>query len=207
MKFTHVYNTVIGYHMPRTVTLLIALATLSGTAVAESLSIADREQAIYTAIINHGAQGDVSMVVLAGNTTGDPAAITEQTHADAVVADLEVPHETLRDWQQRNRRISPIEYSLNVNASYQLMDRKTHRDLFKGGEPEAGWQAFFNRYPGAPGLLRVSHAGFDHSLTHALVYAEFQCGAECGSGRLIHLETDGANTWSVRGSALVWIVD
>ena len=182
------------------------LAAMSFTATALELTVTEREQAIVSALINHGMQADVQMVVLDGNTTGDPASIGEQEHAETILTELEVPPETLLDWQQRNRRISSIEYALDVDVSYQLLDRKTHRALFNVSEPESGWQAFFKRYPGAPGLIRVSHAGFDHSLKHALVYAEFQCGAECGSGRVVHLTDQGNNTWAVTATALVWIV-
>ena len=66
---------------------------------------------------------------------------------------------------------------------------------------------FYQQFEGAPGLLRLSRAGFDHSLTHALVYVEFQCGVECGSGRLIHLVNQANGNWTVENAALVWLVE
>jgi hypothetical protein len=44
----------------------------------------------------------------------------------------------------------------------------------------------------------------DDERRHAIVYVEFACGPECGTGRLVHLARDDAG-WRVLGGELMWI--
>jgi hypothetical protein len=189
-------------------TLLILSMLWGGLAQADQANFDERELEIYAALINHGLEANVKLVVLDRGTTGDPAAISaSEEAATTVVAELGAPAETLDNWQLRNGRSFAIDQPLALNVSYLLLDARTRAEIFADVEPDVGWTAFFTRFPGAPGLLRLSRAGFDDSLTHALVYIEFQCGAGCGSGRLAHLTNVSGAGWQVHGAALVWMVD
>ena len=100
-----------------------------------------------------------------------------------------------------------IDRPLRLDITYQLLDQDERRKLFAAAEPKLAWSQFFARYEGAPGLLRLSRAGFDDTREHALVYVEHQCGVECGAGRLIHLQRGADREWQVKGAALVWMVE
>jgi len=188
--------------------LLLALLLLLPLAPrAQTVSYAERELGVWSTLINHGLDVDARMVVLAEQTSGDPARIGRDPEAIAtIVKELEVPKSTFDDWLRRNARIDHIDATLTLNVSYQVLDAKTRKDLFDGVLPGTGWENFFKRYPGAPGLLRISHVGFDDTLSHALVYVEHECGAECGAGRLFHLTLRTGGGWEVKGGVTVWMV-
>lgn len=190
-----------------TLLLRIWLIFLPATALGagDATPVSDIE--IWSTLINHGLGADVPVVVIAERTSGDPAALAGSDDTPSVIEELGAPAETLGNWLQRNEQTYTIDDPLNLRASYQLLDSEGRASLFKDVEPAAGWANFFTRYPGAPGLLRVSRAGFDATLTHAVVYVEFQCGAECGSGRLIYLRQTDERQWEVKNSALVWLTD
>lgn len=168
----------------------------------------DREVQVLSALINHGLAPDTSIVVIADHTTGDPASVaSDDDTATAIVQELGIPRATLDDWSLRNIAPRLIDRPLDIEVSYQMLSESGLSELFSDVEPQDGWTAFFTRFSGAPGILRVSRAGFDDSLTHALVYIEHQCGAECGAGRLVHLLRDIDGAWRVREGAVVWMTE
>lgn len=182
--------------------------SVGGPSAAAAMRISDTEIAVFETLINHGLDDDQRLLVIAAETTGDPAAIAE--HGDtaaAVAADLGVPAETLDSWIRMNATVAAIDQPLRLDVSYQLLDDHERERLFAAAEPQLAWSQFFARYEGAPGLLRLSRAGFDDDRRHALVYVEYQCGTECGAGRLIHLARDDADSWQVKGAVLVWMVE
>ena len=192
---------------PALLFVLIVLLLPLGPAAGAVLNYAERELGVWSALVNHGLEATAKMVVLAEQTTGDPAAIARDAATTAgIVKQLDVPPSAFADWQRRNVHIDPIDATLKLNISYQVLDAKTRKALFEGVVPGSGWQNFFKRFPGAPGLLRLSHVGFDDTLSHALVYVEHECGAECGTGHLFHLHLSAGGDWQVQGGVTVWMV-
>ncbi len=188
--------------------LLTLLLLLNFAPVAHAAaSYAERELGVWSTLINHGLDADAKMVVLAEETSGDPARIgRDPATIDSIVKQLEVPKSAFTDWQRRNARLDRIDATLTLKVSYQVLDAKTRKNLFEGVAPGTGWENFFKRYPGAPGILRISHVGFDDTLSHALVYVEHECGAECGAGHLFHLTLRTGGGWDVKGGVTVWMV-
>ena len=185
---------------------LVVVATLPARVAADTVH--DIEIALYETIVNHGLADDPRILVIAAETTGDPAAIAEHGEAArAIVADLGAPAETLDGWVRMNAGTAIIDRPLRLDITYQLLDQDARRKLFAAAAPQLAWSQFFARYEGAPGLLRLSRAGFDDTREHALVYVEHQCGVECGAGRLIHLQRSADQRWQVKGAALVWMVE
>ena len=167
-----------------------------------------REVQVLSALINHGLAPDTPTIVIAERTTGDPAAVaSDEETVMAIVEELGIPRATLDDWSLRNVAPQLIDRPLDLQVSYQMLSESGLSEIFSDVEPQDGWTAFFTRYAGAPGILRVSRAGFDDSLSHALVYIEHQCGAECGAGRLIHLAQMSDGAWDVRQGAVVWMTE
>ncbi len=187
--------------------VVIGLAVAGVAAAASDTAISEREAAIYSAVINHGLDAGAGMIVIAERTSGDPAALAgDAERGAAAIAELAVPPSTFTDWARRNARLDTLDRALNLKVTYQMLGVKALAELFGSNEPSAGWTQFFARFPGAAGLLRLSHVGFDDTGNHALVYLEHQCGAECGTGRLVHLVLDPAG-WTVKNATLVWMTN
>lgn len=187
--------------------LIAALLLVPIAGAQAAASYAERELGVWSTLINHGLDADAKMVVLAEQTSGDAARIArDAATVDTIVKQLDVPKSAFDDWQRRNARLDHIDASLSLNVSYQVLDAKTRKELFDGVVPGTGWENFFKRYPGAPGILRISHVGFDDTLSHALVYVEHECGAECGAGHLFHLALRAGGGWEVKGGVTVWMV-
>ncbi len=168
----------------------------------------DREVRVLSALINHGVAPDTPIIIIADHTTGDPAAVaSDDDTALAIVEELGIPRATLDDWSLRNVAPQLIDRPLDLQVSYQMLSESGLSELFGDVEPQDGWTAFFTRYTGAPGIVRISRAGFDDSLSHALVYIEHQCGAECGAGRLVHLVQETTGAWQVQEGAVVWMTE
>jgi len=165
------------------------------------------EAEVLAAVIDHGRSADHSLLVIADETTADPAALTANDETLALLArDLALPAGLVTDWARRNAERSPLDRPLALTVSYRAVSRKTLDELFDGVDPAAGWERFYAHFAGAPGLLRVSRVGFDEFALSALVYVELQCGADCGSARLVHLDR-AAGSWQVKDAVLVWMTD
>ena len=78
-------------------------------------------------------------------------------------------------------------------------------DIFSAGDPTIGWKKFNEKYNDTDGFVRLSRPGFDSNITNALVLIEHHCGSACGTGRFIHLNTDGQGNWNLAGSTLLWM--
>ena len=192
---------------PLLMLLLMPWVLALDAAAASASTYGERELGVWSALVNHGLEASTKMVVLAGQTTGDAAAIArDATTIASIVKQLAVPPSAFADWQGRNARVDAIDAALKLSVSYQVLNTKTSKALFAGVAPGTGWENFFKRFPGAPGLLRLSHVGFDDTLSHALVYVEHECGAECGTGHLFHLSLAAGGSWQVQGGVTVWMV-
>ena len=176
-------------------------------AFSSSSTIPNEEIKIYNVLINHGLGPTSEMIVIAAETTGDPVGIGLQEGKIELVTDLGATEDTLLDWQNKNKERVPIEVALTLNVSYQVLNERERDSIFNSKDPQIGWQNFFSYYKNTSGLLRLSRVGFDSDRKHALVYVEYQCGAACGSGRLVHLTRTNEDDWFVRNATLMWMVD
>lgn len=164
------------------------------------------EYQIIAAVLKHGLEPGQSHVVFAETTVPGPGRLVKNAEEVAKVAkQLEVPPELLDDWAVRNAKPARLKTGQGLGVAYELVGFEEQRRLFSSTDPAAGWAAFHQRFPQAPLLIRVSRAGFDAGLTHALVYVEFECGAECGSGRLVTLVRAPGGGYTVKDGALIWM--
>ena len=188
--------------------LISALLYLASVPVfGSSTTMHSEEIEIYNVLINHGLGPTSEMVVIASETTGDPIGIALQDGKIELITELGATEETLLDWQGKNKQQVPIKVALTLNVSYQVLNERERESIFNNEDPQIGWQNFFAYYENTSGLLRLSRVGFDIARTHALVYVEYQCGAACGSGRLVHLIRKTDDVWSVNNATLMWMAD
>jgi hypothetical protein len=166
-------------------------------------SLPAEEYALFSALLGHGLAPDTREAVIADTTTGDPSRVVDGTADAARATELGTRVELLREWARLNRQAYMLERRFTLRVPYELYAETDRELLFRGDNPDAGWKLFYSRYPGSEGVIRLSRAAFDGA--QALVYLEFQCGPECGSGRLVQLSRDAAGAWQVDGGELIWI--
>lgn len=69
---------------------------------------------------------------------------------------------------------------------------------------ENGQKDFAKVFPGASGIISLSHVGFDPTLREAIVSSSFVCGMLCGEGRR-HILRKTRGRWVVVQSLVVWV--
>lgn len=67
-----------------------------------------------------------------------------------------------------------------------------------------GLKDFGRTFPGADGIISLSHVGFDPTLHEAIVSSAYVCGMLCGEGRR-HILRKIRGKWVVVQSLVVWI--
>jgi hypothetical protein len=190
----------------RCAALAVALALLClGAFAAQAPKLTPAEYEVLSAVLAHGLPGDTRAIAISARTTGDPETLVPAgADLEALSTKLEVAPGLLAGWSGLNRQRGEVERNLALAVRYDLVPDKLRARIFAGEEPARGWARFRARFPDATGLLSVSRVAIDDSQQHALVYVEFACGPECGTGRLVHLaRADGR--WQVISGELLWV--
>jgi hypothetical protein len=186
---------------------VLLLSWLSGTCTAEPAApaLTPLEYSVLSQVIGHGLPPETTAIVIGDRTTGDPhSLVPADADLEALAKRLDTTPGLLAGWAGLNQQQSPLEKKLALTASYELLPEALRAKIFAGEDPTAGWARFHKRFPKAPGLLRVSRVAIDDTEQSALVYVEFACGPECGTGRLIRLARAG-DRWQVQSGELVWV--
>ena len=187
--------------------LMAGILLLGGQALRAETRLPPEEYALFSALLRHGVGTDARQVVIADTTTGDPAHVGGHGEPVADRAKiLETTPELLGEWIRLNSRTAPLSAtSFHLPIPIVTLSKVDHEQLFSGDNPVTGWQRFYNRYPDSVGLIRLSRAALDARGTHAIVYLEFQCGAECGSGRLVQLSQYPGGGWQIDAGSIIWV--
>jgi hypothetical protein len=169
-------------------------------------AVPDDEYEVLAAMLEHGLDRQSEYVVIADTTTGDPAALSRGLEDAAALSEsLDLPAPLIADWIAKNTRGFILNEPLPIGTPYRLATADELSTLFGDADPAVNWRRFHARYPKTPGLIRVSRVGFDPARAQAVVYVEFECGATCGSGRLVHLARGEAGRWRVLSGELLWV--
>ena len=190
-------------HLGLATALLLGVVMASARATEPALPPA--EYALFSALLKHGLDPSAKQAVIADTSTGDPARIVSGPATEARAKDLGTTLTLLTEWTRLNQRTFVFAAKFTLPVPYALMSESDRDLLFRGDDPENGWKLFHERYPGSAGLIRLSRAALDTLAHQALVYLEFQCGPECGSGRLVQLTQTPDGGWQVDGGELIWI--
>ena len=67
-----------------------------------------------------------------------------------------------------------------------------------------GYQPFYELFPGADGILALTHVGFNHDMTEALVSSSLFCSGLCGNGQT-HVLRKRWGKWVVVMSPTDWV--
>lgn len=185
--------------------VLSGLVTLPALAAPAAPTLLPEEYTVLTAVVSHGLPADTKSIVIAAQTTGDPSSVVPPgADLEALAKRLDTTPALLAAWAALNRQVAKLEQKFELKMRYELLDEVLRARIFDDEDPVAGWERFAKRFPQSPGWLRVSRVALDEAHLNALVYVEFACGAECGTGRLIRLtKTNGL--WVVLSGELMWV--
>jgi hypothetical protein len=183
--------------------LLSALPGMPRVMAAEP-TLQPAEYEVLSQVINHGLPADTRAIAIGAQTTGDPdTLLPADADLEALAKRLDTAPGLLAGWAGLNQQRSPLARKLTLRARYELVPDALRAKIFEGEEPAQGWARFHARFPDAAGLLGVSRVAIDEARLNALVYIEFACGPECGTGRLVRLtRVDGL--WQVQSGELLW---
>ena len=154
------------------------------------------EQAIYLVLLSdyHGE------TIVLSETTDSGFEFRGQTDMPGGMPGLS--EDLWKDYLARNDKAYPLSRGMEVGVEYVLIDTGEMSEIFN--DFEDGWEEFYNRYPGSPGITTLSRAGFNQEGTEALVYMGAQFHYLAGAGNLYRLEKqDGV--WKIVDKVMLWI--
>jgi hypothetical protein len=106
---------------------------------------------------------------------------------------------TIDAFREVNSQRTTFQRSFSLAVDYELIDQSQLDSVLKGGS----WPAFHRRFPGSPGIVKLSRVGLSADGTQALFYASHECGVLCGGGWFVIMERrDGR--WSVEKEIEMW---
>lgn len=118
-----------------------------------------------------------------------------------------VESDTATDFDAKNAKTYLLKSQFDSKAPYVLVPDQQLRALFAEPSPAHidlnSWKLFYQRYPGAPGVIAFSSVGLNAKKSQALVYVANQRGCLSGSGSFVVLSKD--NSWKIQKIVVVWI--
>jgi hypothetical protein len=113
----------------------------------------------------------------------------------------DLPFGTAEQLVERNDRPYKLADSFGLSWPIILISQAEQDQIFRDG---GGWEEFYQRYPGAQGIMGLGRVGFSPDYTWALAYMGNQSDWLAGAGILYLLENTG-HGWVVSDSMLLWI--
>lgn len=73
-----------------------------------------------------------------------------------------------------------LQREFNISRPYEMMHKDEIKTMFTA--PGDGWERFYARFPGSPGIFEFSAVGFNADRTVAVLYMGNHCHWLCGGG-------------------------
>lgn len=179
---------------------------LVGCSAAPSAQAFDRqrtEYAVYSQIIQERyLQPDTPQVVIQDQTAyGMPGENLDERLAYVKQQLPEADPELFTDFKKQNRSASQLEQRFTFQNKVILLSQVEQQEIFGGGN---GWNKFYARFPGSPGLLTLSRVGFNQKADQALLYIGQSSNFLAGAGHMLWLVLENGR-WIVKQQVMVWI--
>jgi hypothetical protein len=160
------------------------------------------QQAVYAALL-HGLYSSSNFVIM-DTSAISPGGVGDT--ASILVNILQNMHGvdplTVDNFRARNDASYPVSPRMDLGAPYVLLTRDQMTQLFN--QNQDGWQLFYERYPGTPGITTLSRVGFNAAFDQALVYVGTMSHWLAGAGYFVLLKkVNGA--WVVDQQVMSWI--
>jgi hypothetical protein len=157
------------------------------------------EYAVYSTLIKSMFITDgVELLVIEQQTSLGPIPLAELGQEMELVRRKvpEVEAEVADDFVEKNGTPARLEHSIDIPASYVLVDAREVRGM--------DWGKFYQKYPKSQGIMSLSRVGFNHDRDRALVYVGNQSGGKTGMGFYVFMvKQDGG--WQVTGRTAAWV--
>ena len=162
------------------------------------------EYAVYNALLKARFVHDrVGLLVIRRNTSLDPARSSIE-RSDYLQQNLPgLSDEIVEDFENKNQTLHELKPQFDLGVEYTLVSDQEIEELF-GQQDKDGWQAFYEKYPDAPGEITLSRVGFNEARNKALVYIGNQQGWLAGAGYFVLLTMQDGQ-WIIESELMAWI--
>jgi hypothetical protein len=92
--------------------------------------------------------------------------------------------------------------SFTLPVPYQILTTSEMQSIFR--TPGDIWGRYYEKYPHATGLLKMSRVGFNPDGNQAAFYISNSCGGLCGAGYFVIMEKVDSK-WKVVQEVQVWV--
>lgn len=154
-----------------------------------------KEYAVFSALVtDRFAEEDLlGPIVVRDSTTAYDLSPWEDRNPGYFQGHMpELMDETLANFRFLNAERYGLSEQFAADLPVVLMSRDDLREVFRAG----GWAEFYRRYPGSPGIVYLSRAGFNAAGTQALVAIDRSADLLSGEGYIVLL-TQFRGSWSV----------
>lgn len=171
----------------------VALACSSALAAGRS-DQATQEELVWSHLLSEIAGDEYRLLVVADSAS---RIAPDEDWGRLLLAELPgLREETLQGIRDAAAVAQAMPRFAGIGIPVELVSGEELAALRRDRNPDEYWSAFYAKYPGSPGLVRLSRVGFDSSREQALVYVHRSCGGRCGSGRYVLLSRSGEQ-WEV----------
>jgi hypothetical protein len=120
----------------------------------------------------------------------------------------ETAPDTKSDFDEKGKKSCRLDRRFDLKVPYTLVVNDDLNKIFaldpSGHIDPKVWDHFYQRYPGAAGIVAFSRVGFDSKKNQALVYLVIQYGLVGGSGEFcVLVRNDGK--WTIEKQVLIWL--
>ena len=191
------------------VVLILACCMLSARLVATTLDRPDaatgEDYAVYLAAMEKVVGGN-SYVILDTTTIRDQPEKLDKALSFPIEDADRITDDLVEDFKYKNRKPQTILRPFPSGTRVTFITEAERSAMFTGcmGEIKCGWKTFYDKYPGAPGITRLSRVGFNRKRDTALVYIGHVRHWEAGEGMYLLL-TKTNSEWKVISRTRGWI--
>ncbi len=173
--------------LPFLIFILAACAGTSPMVLTPSPVRLDNEQpAVYAAILN-SLYASSNFVIMDTTATGPGGVGDTAAILDNVLQNMHgVASETVDNFRVRNNAAYPVSPHMDLGAPYTLLTQDQMNQFFN--QNQDGWQLFYEKYPGSPGITTISQVGFNLTFDQALVYVGTMSHWLAGAGYFVLLD-------------------
>jgi hypothetical protein len=160
------------------------------------------ESAVAQAGIQAAVGSDYTRLVILAETDSGLSGASESVYRTDLLAALpDLPDDLLDSYFARNAQPAQLMDFLDLPVEVVALTQAELSALYNS---ENMWNTFPTIYPGAPGILTLSRAGFNRAGDQALLYVGLANGSLSGQGLIYWMvKQDGA--WSVKDQVVIWI--
>lgn len=149
-----------------------------------------------------GTTGPVRLIVIKDHTFGPFGEFDPEPFLGSATGDVHSLPALVEHFRQVNVTSCPLEDRFDLAITRKLISAE-EMDELGSGQPDF-WERFYQRYPGAEGVLTLSRVAFGAEGAEALVYCGYLRQKLAGAGYYFVLRRRGAG-WDVMRQVMAWI--